>query len=162
MKKELPDILSDLIYKDFLGALNEKERQELAALIKRYPITAADRAVLRARMEEEEPFNAREAYLEFVRRTRRRIIFRRLRIAAAIALLIGCGGMAWWFYQPATPVKAPVEMATVQPILPGSSKAVITLSNGERIELENLNRSCRAAAKPSSPLVTVNVLNWKT
>ena len=140
MKKELPDILSDLIYKDFLGALTEKERQELAALIKRYPITAADRAVLRARMEEEEPFNAREAYLEFVRRTRRRIIFRRLRIAAAIALLIGCGGMAWWFYQPATPVKAPVEMATVQPILPGSSKAVITLSNGERIELENLNR----------------------
>lgn len=140
MKKELPDILSDLIYKDFLGALTEKERQELAALIKRYPITVADRAVLRARMEEEEPFNAREAYLEFVRRTRRRIIFRRLRIAAAIALLIGCGGMAWWFYQPATPVKAPVEMATVQPILPGSSKAVITLSNGERIELENLNR----------------------
>lgn len=140
MKKELPDILSDLIYKDFLGALTEKERQELAALIKRYPITVADRAVLRARMEEEEPFNAREAYLEFVRRTRRRIIFRRLRIAAAIALLIGCGGMAWWFYQPATPVKAPVEMATVQPILPGSSKAVITLSNGECIELENLNR----------------------
>ena len=140
MKKELPDILSDLIYKDFLGALTEKERQELAALIKRYPITVADRAVLRARMEEEEPFNAREAYLEFVRRTRRRIILRRLRNAAAIALLIGCGGMAWWFYQPATPVKAPVEMATVQPILPGSSKAVITLSNGERIELENLNR----------------------
>lgn len=140
MKKELPDILSDLIYKDFLGALTEKERQELAALVKRYPITVADRAVLRARMEEEEPFNAREAYLEFVRRTRRRIIFRRLRIAAAIALLIGCGGMAWWFYQPATPVKAPVEMATVQPILPGSSRAVITLSNGERIELENLNR----------------------
>ena len=140
MKKELPDILSDLIYKDFLGALTEKERQELAALVKRYPITVADRAVLRARMEEEEPFNAREAYLEFVRRTRRRIIFRRLRIAAAIALLIGCVGMAWWFYQPATPVKAPVEMATVQPILPGSSRAVITLSNGERIELENLNR----------------------
>lgn len=140
MKKELPDILSDLIYKDFLGALTEKERQELATLVKRYPITVADRAVLRARMEEEEPFNAREAYLEFVRRTRRRIIFRRLRIAAAIALLIGCGGMAWWFYQPATPVKAPVEMATVQPILPGSSRAVITLSNGERIELENLNR----------------------
>ena len=140
MKKELPDILSDLIYKDFLGALTEKERQELAALVKRYPITVADRAVLRARMEEEEPFNAREAYLEFVRRTRRRIILRRLRNAAAIALLIGCGGMAWWFYQPATPVKAPVEMATVQPILPGSSRAVITLSNGERIELENLNR----------------------
>lgn len=139
MKKDIANILSDLIYKDMLGALQPSEREELDGLCNRYKISQAEREEIIGRLEGEGRFDAREAYRRFMHRTRRCTMLRYLRVAAVVALLLGGGGVSWWLYQAEQP-EVPVVAKAEQPIAPGSSKAVITLSTGEQVELENLTR----------------------
>lgn len=135
-KEELPEILSDLISKNLLGLLDCEQQKELERLCSQYGIREEERETILTGLEEPVRFDARGAYRQFAARTRRRHISRRLQIAAAVLLLLGLGNLVYYYSQLAGP-----ELLAVSPeIVPGESKATITLANGEKVELENLAR----------------------
>lgn len=135
-KEELPEILSDLISKNLLGLLDCEQQKELERLCSQYGIREEERETILTGLEEPVRFDAGGAYRQFAARTRRRHISRRLQIAAAVLLLLGLGNLVYYYSQLAGP-----ELLAVSPeIVPGESKATITLANGEKVELENLAR----------------------
>lgn len=135
-KEELPEILSDLISKELLGLLDCEQQKELERLCSQYGIRDEERETILTGLEEPVRFDAGGAYRQFAARTRRRHISRRLQIAAAVLLLLGLGNLVYYYSQVAGP-----ELLAVSPeIVPGESKATITLANGEKVELENLAR----------------------
>lgn len=135
-KEELPEILSDLISKELLGLLDCEQQKELERLCSQYGIRVEERETILTGLEEPVRFDAGGAYRQFAARTRRRHISRRLQIAAAVLLLLGLGNLVYYYSQLAGP-----ELLAVSPeIVPGESKATITLANGEKVELENLAR----------------------
>lgn len=135
-KEELPEILSDLISKELLGLLDCEQQKELERLCSQYGIRDEERETILTGLEEPVRFDVGGAYRQFAARTRRRHISRRLQIAAAVLLLLGLGNLVYYYSQLAGP-----ELLAVSPeIVPGESKATITLANGEKVELENLAR----------------------
>lgn len=135
-KEELPEILSDLISKELLGLLDCEQQKELERLCSQYGIREEERETILTGLEKPVRFDAGGAYRQFAARTRRRHISRRLQIAAAVFLLLGLGNLVYYYSQLAGP-----ELLAVSPeIVPGESKATITLANGEKVELENLAR----------------------
>lgn len=135
-KEELPEILSDLISKELLGVLDCEQQKELERLCSQYGIREEERETILTGLEEPVRFDAGGAYRQFSARTRRRHISRRLQIAAAVLLLLGLGNLVYYYSQLAGP-----ELLAVSPeIVPGESKATITLANGQKVELENLAR----------------------
>lgn len=135
-KEKLPEILSDLISKNLLGLLDCEQQKELERLCSQYGIREEERETILTGLEEPVRFDAGGAYRQFAARTRRRHISRRLQIAAAVLLLLGLGNLVYYYSQLAGP-----ELLAVSPeIVPGESKATITLANGEKVELENLAR----------------------
>lgn len=135
-KEELPEILSDLISKELLGVLDCEQQKELERLCSQYGIREEERETILTGLEEPVRFDAGGAYRQFAARTRRRHISRRLQIAAAVLLLLGLGNLVYYYSQLASP-----ELLAVSPeIVPGESKATITLANGQKVELENLAR----------------------
>lgn len=135
-KEELPEILSDLISKELLGVLDCEQQKELERLCSQYGIREEERETILTGLEEPVRFDAGGAYRQFAARTRRRHISRRLQIAAAVLLLLGLGNLVYYYSQLAGP-----ELLAVSPeIVPGESKATITLANGQKVELENLAR----------------------
>lgn len=141
LKEELPDILSDLIAKDLLGVLDREEQEELERLCRRYGISEEEREAVVTALEQPVCFDSGGAYRQFAALTRRRRIFRRLRVAAAVLLLLGLGNLVYYYSQLASPQLLVVN----QEIVPGESKATITLANGQKVELENLVRELKEA-----------------
>lgn len=134
-KDHLIDILSDLIYRDFLGLLDEQGQEKLRTLCDRYPIHKQERDYILRRLEMPECFVAEKGYRRLGTYIRRRKWFR-WSVAAVVFLLLGLGGSYYAYIRPAIPAYVPVAGN----IAPGSSKATITLANGEKIDLEKLNR----------------------
>lgn len=140
-RKSIPEILSDLISRDLLGLLDQEQQRELNRLCQEYHICEEERQGIIARLETKDSFDAGVAYREFSVKTGRRSLYRRLSVAAAVLLLLGVSGLAYFFMRSSSPEVIPVA----QEIVPGKSKATITLANGEKIELENLNRRLQEA-----------------
>lgn len=116
--------------------LDCEQQKELERLCSQYGIREEERETILTGLEEPVRFDAGGAYRQFAARTRRRHISRRLQIAAAVLLLLGLGNLVYYYSQLASP-----ELLAVSPeIVPGESKATITLANGEKVELENLAR----------------------
>ena len=134
--KHIPEIISDLISKDLLGLLDQEQQEELNRLCNEYHIREEEREGILARLETKDSFNAGAAYRQFSIKTGRRSIYRHLSVAAAVVLLLGISGLAYFYLRPVEPEVIPMA----KEIEPGKSKATITLASGEKIELENLNR----------------------
>lgn len=133
-KEELPEILSELIYKDLLGITSREQQEELKRLCRQYGIRDDERKSILTGLEEPVSFDAGDAYCQFVALTRRRRISRRLQIAAAVVLLLGLGNLVYYYTQ----MVEPEILVVNQEIVPGESKATITLASGQKVDLENL------------------------
>ncbi|MEG0797130.1 MAG: FecR family protein, partial [Odoribacter sp.] len=130
---ELPDILSELIYKNFLDLLHKDEQEELQRLCKQYKVTLPEREQVIWALEHTDEFDNKTAYHQFVATTHRRMIPVWWRIAVAVVLLLT--GAAT-FYMLRTPSERLAEWTVAKKIEAGSRKAVITLTTGERIDLD--------------------------
>ncbi|MEG2555960.1 MAG: FecR family protein [Odoribacter sp.] len=131
--EELPDILSELIYKNFLDLLHKDEQEELQRLCKQYKVTLSEREQVIWALEHTDEFDNKTAYHQFVATTHRRMIPVWWRIAVAVVLLLT--GAAT-FYMLRTPSERLAEWTVAKKIEAGSRKAVITLTTGERIDLD--------------------------
>ncbi|MEG2340688.1 MAG: FecR family protein [Odoribacter sp.] len=131
--EELPDILSELIYKNFLDLLHKDEQEELQRLCKQYKVTLPEREQVIWALEHTDEFDNKTAYHQFVATTHRRMIPVWWRIAVAVVLLLT--GAAT-FYMLRTPSERLAEWTVAKKIEAGSRKAVITLTTGERIDLD--------------------------
>ncbi|MEG2229129.1 MAG: hypothetical protein RRY39_11650, partial [Odoribacter sp.] len=86
--EELPDILSELIYKNFLDLLHKDEQEELQRLCKQYKVTLPEREQVIWALEHTDEFDNKTAYHQFVATTHRRMIPVWWRIAVAVVLLL--------------------------------------------------------------------------
>lgn len=66
---------------------------------------------------------------------------RRWRFAAAAIVILAAGGAAFWGYQHRSPVSASIPQTAIaksaNDVLPGTNRAILTLSNGQQINLDD-------------------------
>lgn len=131
----LSDKLSGLISRDLLGLLDEKEKQNLEELLKEYRLPTPDRDLIVECLSKAPEFSSEKACREFFAgiRPQRHYLRRLARVAAVITLLLGAGLLFYPWSEKSIPVAEIQQNKTV--IQPGESRAVITLANGERVEM---------------------------
>lgn len=141
--EKLPGHLSELLYKDMLALLGEKEKQELCRLCRQYRIKRDDAEIINC-LEDIEHFPYQDAYQQFIVQSRKkyRILSFAWKIAVVLVVLLGS---SWWYYYRFHLDTDSVTMVAEKSIKPGNSKAIVTLANGERIVLENTPRQIEEA-----------------
>lgn len=131
----LPDELSELIYKDVLGLLNEKKKLRLDELLKMNNLSETDRALIAGRLNQNPEFDYKPACTDFMTRIHvPRSYLRQISIVAAVIVLLLSVGIV--FYHQHVKSLSVLQMAVESELIqPGISRAMITLGSGEKIEL---------------------------
>lgn len=134
--------LVDLICLDCTGQLDEEAKQQLRRLEEVYGLGSIDRERILQRLQKEDEFDYTLAYEEFrslllLRHKKRRILIRRMAVAvAAVAILFLGVGWLWTYHR----VDHQISATSKPLIVPGKSKAIITLSDGKEIKPEKQDR----------------------
>lgn len=131
----LSDKLSELISKDLLGLLDEKQKQRLEELRQEYHLPAPDRDLIARHLSKDPKFGNEKAYRDFfIRIYPRRYYLRRLAAVAAVITLL-LGGSLFFYLWPEKSIPIAEVKQNNATIQPGESRAIITLANGKRVEM---------------------------
>lgn len=146
MEKEYRNIkhIAELIFAELKGTISPAEQQELNRWKEESPdhqelcrqYLSTDFLARKFRFIEEN--NAGDAYREFEQKVTRRERRRKIRLyryaAAAVILLLATGsGLLFHRHFPDEP------MLTAEQILPGCTKAILTLENGKQVDISEKN-----------------------
>ncbi len=142
MKNDLARIqeeLTDLISLELAGELDSRSKMRLDDYIRLYGLEAIDRRRIIQRLKEKKEFDYTDAYKKFLYHTSLQRVDRNIQrlkkilaYAALISLFVGIG---WLWNHERTKKRFPAIglHASTTPIIPGRSRAVITLSNGKKL-----------------------------
>lgn len=148
MKGKLNNISewSSLIAKRFLGLLSEDEKKDCDSLLGDKELLLngedlIDDEYLKSRLLDDMDFGEQEAFDRFdsmLKRKSRARIYRVVKIAAVFALPIFLAGLAYWITQNK---QFDVSAKMSEQIVPGKSKAYITLADGKVIDIEHVSKN---------------------
>jgi transmembrane sensor len=143
--------LSDLLTRYFKGNMEETEAEELSFYLKDDRYNDAIRQILTGLSEEVAPADVDMADMQrLVRNVKevsgdgnniRRISFTRIAAAAAVLLMLGIGG--YFLLVPSADKQVTVKRYK-NDVLPGGNKAMLTLSDGSTISLEDAQQGSLA------------------
>jgi transmembrane sensor len=143
--------LSDLLTRYFKGNMGETEAEELSFYLKDDRYNDAIRQILTGLSEEVAPADVDMADMQrLVRNVKevagdgnniRRISFTRIAAAAAVLLMLGIGG--YFLLVPSADKQVTVKRYK-NDVLPGGNKAMLTLSDGSTISLEDAQQGSLA------------------